>query len=215
MVQQVLEERREGARRHDLIGIVEISLIVGEPQGDPLQDAGVDLAGRHAPLLGGVRGVVVLEEKLRVAPDVRVGVPQHLRHRGELPAGERLGQLAFERLRLLGRIEGVDGGEVEGRGGVLSAPYGAAGELVRLPRLVAAHEVVELLFLGVEGVGAVLLHQEPVLVHVVIHIPADVVPALPDDDLLPSLRQFPRDHRAGQAAAYHQTVHLKTLRMYP
>ena len=55
--------------------------------------------------------------------------------------------------------------------------------------------------------GTVLLHQEAVLVCVVVQIAADVVPALPDLHLSSPLRQLPGDYRSGQAAANHQILH--------
>lgn len=90
VVQQVLEKVRERLLRHHLVGVVEVPLLIGEPQRHPLQHAGVDLAGGYPPLLCGVGRVVVLEQEFRIATNVLVGVRQDLHHRGGYPAGKML-----------------------------------------------------------------------------------------------------------------------------
>ena len=139
---------------------------------------------------------------------------QDLHHRGGIPAGKCFFELFFQQLRLFRRIEGVDGGEIEGRRRVLPAPGRAAGQLIVLPPAESAHIVIQFLFLRVERVRAVLLNQKAVFVHIVIHISADVVPALPNGDLPPPLRKVAGYNGPGKAAANYKVVHIVTIPLY-
>ena len=55
--------------RHDLVLVLEIRLLIGEPDGNALQDTLVNLTGAYSPLLRGIEAVVLVEEELGIITD--------------------------------------------------------------------------------------------------------------------------------------------------
>ena len=82
----------------------------------------------------------------------------------------------------------INRGKVEGRGGICIVPYRTAGQLVIRPLLIAAHIIKKIFLFRVECVRTVILYEYSVIVNVVVHIAADMIPAFPYLDLLAFFR---------------------------
>ena len=215
MIEQLLKKARKRLLRHDLIRIIKISFVVRKAQRHPFQYAWVDLPGRHSPLLGRIGCVVVLKQEFRIPPNILVRVSQYLHHSGGIPVCKGFFKFLFQALRLFRGIKSVDSREIERRRGVLSAPRSTAGQLIVLPLAKPAHIIIQLFFLRVECMGAVFLDQKAMFVHIVVHIAADVIPALPDRDPVSLLCKMTREHRAGKAAANYKVIHIKIRHSCP
>ena len=57
----------------------------------------------------------------------------------------------------------------------------------------------------------VLLNQKTVLIYIVVHIAADMVPALPNGDLLSLFRKVTGYDGPGKATADYKIVHIVTI----
>lgn len=190
VTKDVLEKILVGGGRNCLILIIEIAVTIGQTEGDTLEDAGIDVGWRHAPLFGCIEGIVLVEQEPSILTDKRVMRLQCLYHRNKLTTWVIGKEGFFDACGFIIGIEIIDGLEVERRG-CCPAIYLCLTEYAEgSPLVVATHVVEEFLLLCVETVRAITMHEYAILVTVVIHVATDVVSAIEDGDDVTSLGKF-------------------------
>lgn len=207
---RVIEDRRHdlgvAVSGHGLVRVVEVAVVVVEPDREPFEDRRGQLGGVEAPLFTGV----ALEERLvEFASDELEGLFLEVRGLVDGVVGafgdEGLGLVGTER-RL---EEGVDGHQVD-RQRIDPPADGRLDLVVERDHVAVGVDVVPHPFVvGVEDVWAVPVDEDAAggLVALGVAVAGDVVAAVVDDDVVTGLGELSADHCAGEPGSCDADPH--------
>jgi len=204
MVEHRFEQGDEAVRRHGLIFVVEVAVVLTEIDWHERRDRWLQRVRRHAPEPGRVVQEDVVIDKTPECRNLRVPRLKQPQDRDLRPRSIFRGEPHDQPLRLCGRKARAGGIEIERQGHGATVDHRLHAMFVWPPAREAAEKIPHPIAVGVKDVRPVAMHANSGHL-LVIGVAADVIAPIDDENFLTGcLGKAPRRGSAGEAGADHK-----------
>ena len=210
VIEDAAEHRRIALRRHRLVAILEIAAVAAGIDRHARRHLRIELLGRKLPLLDRVVLEHLLVDILGQELQLVVLAAAQLQDRHLLAEAVHLDQLARDRIGQVRREGALDRIEVERQRQRIAFHHPQHAMVIGPPAGEAREVAPHLLAVGVEDVGAILVHQDAVAAGVIVGVARDMVAPVDQQHALAELARDPLRHDcAGEPRANDQPVIIR------
>ena len=207
MVKKIFEKRGKAVLRGHLDGILKISVIVGENNGDSVDDTGIQRLNRRSPLLCSVVFEDIVKNKAPKLRKLGIRSGNKLGNGDFFTPGKDGGKLSFQRFRLFRGEKCINGLKIKGNGHKL-VPDAAKNTMFIEKPVGKRFDIGKCLFgIGVKNVRSVAMYKDAVFVLLIIHISRNMAALIQNTHAQTVLfREYPGTNGAGETAANNKSI---------